>query len=191
MKKVKISQEELDNMKYMFRPIDLTETNVNAIFERCLGEYSDDFTSIEIIQLLERRMGFTEVDKPIVFNRQKSEQNKKNVAYLLGQLNVVGKTRDLPFEYSEATKKYNGKLWTTSSANLAKLFYLGYATKLTGPFMKKNNITNCSLISVVKPTLSPSDPNFPAWWEKHKSEWEDKQGPVLNKKSAGTEPADN
>ena len=21
-------------------------------------------------------------------------------------------------------------------------------------------------------TLSPKDPNFPAWWEKHKSEWE-------------------
>ena len=25
----------------------------------------------------------------------------------------------------------------------------------------------------VKPTLSPKDPAFPAWWEAHKAEWED------------------
>ena len=26
---------------------------------------------------------------------------------------------------------------------------------------------------IIKPTLSPKDPNFPAWWEAHKSEWEE------------------
>ncbi|WP_298736348.1 hypothetical protein [uncultured Subdoligranulum sp.] len=25
----------------------------------------------------------------------------------------------------------------------------------------------------LKPTFSPKDPNFPAWWEAHKAEWAD------------------
>ena len=45
--------------------------------------------------------------------------------------------------------------------------------------------TNTSVISSeLKPTLSPEDPNFPAWWEEHKSEWEDK-------KKDGQEPGDD
>ena len=38
--------------------------------------------------------------------------------------------------------------------------------------MKK---TGTSVIApAVRPTLSPKDPAFPAWWEEHKGEWEDK-----------------
>lgn len=32
-------------------------------------------------------------------------------------------------------------------------------------------------ISHLTPTISPKDPNFPEWWEQHKSEWET---PIVN-----------
>lgn len=54
-----------------------------------------------------------------------------------------------------------------------KLLYLGNCSKvnLIFPFnAKKNNTTR--FVKALSPTLSPKDPNFPAWWEAHKAEWE-------------------
>lgn len=50
--------------------------------------------------------------------------------------------------------------------------------------LTQENGNTTRFMSAVKPTLSPKDPNFPAWWEQHKSEWEDK-------KKGGQEPADD
>ena len=36
-----------------------------------------------------------------------------------------------------------------------------------------NMDNTASLKSDIKPTLSPKDPSFPAWWEARKGEWED------------------
>ena len=63
-----------------------------------------------------------------------------------------------------------------------QFFHLGVVSDTIYPF----NIYGDSGFQrfELPPTLSPKDPNFPEWWEKHKSEWEDK-------KKGGQEPADD
>lgn len=65
------------------------------------------------------------------------------------------------------------KKWSNSKASVLELLYLGCTkeTLLITPFFAKTNSASITL-SLTKPTLSPKDPNFPAWWEQHKSEWE-------------------
>lgn len=194
MRRIAHTSEEINKIENVFHPLELNEYNVNTIFERCLFNNKVDNNSKEFpVQLLKRDFGFLNQDKPVTFNKDKISQNSKVIAYLLGQLNRVHIENDGNlFNYSETCIKYNGKNWTQSSLTCARLFYLGRACHISGIFKKRDNNTLISLFpDKVSPTLSPSDPNFPAWWEKHKSEWEDKQDPVLNKKSAGTEPADN
>ena len=69
---------------------------------------------------------------------------------------------------------YHEVKWTTDADTLLKLYELGMVNINIKPFSlqedKKTLVTN---ISTIKPTLSPKDPAFPAWWEAHKSEWED------------------
>lgn len=50
------------------------------------------------------------------------------------------------------------------------LLYLGSAQDLIAVFEAKDMTTN--FMKSIKPTLSPKDPNFSAWWEQHRSEWE-------------------
>lgn len=61
--------------------------------------------------------------------------------------------------------------------------HLGYVVNIFAPFVKTSSV-DASLIGT-PPTLSPKDPNFPAWWEEHKSEWEEAP------KKEGQEPADD
>jgi hypothetical protein len=53
-----------------------------------------------------------------------------------------------------------------------ELYHLGETSKGIHPFVKQSNTATISRL-LVKPTLSPKDPNFEAWWAEHKSEWED------------------
>lgn len=53
--------------------------------------------------------------------------------------------------------------------NISSLLLLIYASGLSLPIEKINDKIIDSLSIVIKPTLSPKDLNFPAWWEQHKS----------------------
>lgn len=64
---------------------------------------------------------------------------------------------------------------------IMELLHLGVATGSISPFLADSK--TAALIAY-KHTLSPKDPNFPAWWEEHKSEWEEQ-------KKEGQEPADD
>ena len=68
---------------------------------------------------------------------------------------------------------YQGTIWAQSKSSLLELLYLGCnsALGLGYRFSKKYNDTTI-ISSDITPTLSPKDTAFPAWWEKHKAEWE-------------------
>ena len=82
------------------------------------------------------------------------------------------------------SKKYTNETWTKNGGTLSALLSLAFARGYCMPFTKENGEASAEFLRSIKPTLSPKDPNFPAWWEKHKSEWEDK-------KKGGQEPADD
>ena len=67
---------------------------------------------------------------------------------------------------------YKETHWTSDKKILLKLLYLGVPaeTLFITPFFAELNTSGIN--GIVKPTLSPKDPAFPAWWEQHKTEWE-------------------
>ena len=99
-------------------------------------------------------------------------KNKQAITYLYGQLkNVHCKDSNLKIE--DAFFSYRGDKWTSDNSCLLKLLYLAAAqdTHFISPIDAKTGSTLLA-VDALKPTLSPKDPNFPAWWEEHKAEWE-------------------
>ena len=150
-----------------FHPIDLNEDNVQAIFNRCLSNGGEETTYAQVLQ---KALSGKESDL-VKFSQAKITENSKNISYLLGQLKGVHKKERLMLlEYG--IMNYNGKKWTTSPGILLKLYELGMVNYNLTPFSVQENKSLLTDISSIKPTLSPKDPAFPAWWEAHKGEWE-------------------
>ena len=163
--------EELSNQ---FKPQELNEGNVQAIFNRCIakeGTPEDQcFNSI----LFSRLRGYSpDAERIVVFDREKMLTNKKNIQYLYGQLKNVHAGNDT-LQINEAFLTYSGTHWTTNKGVLLEFLYLGGTNDehpLICIFDSKTNSTELNMNNIT-PTLSPKDPAFPAWWEAHKAEWE-------------------
>ncbi len=164
-----------------FRPIELSEENVQVIFHRCLakeGASKEDSLPAELFPITNGYNlinGFNVINIPdIDFDRFTILQNKKNIDYLFGQLEQTHK-QDFgkKITFRDFLANYLGKFWTTNKTHLSELLYLGVTPgiQLLDPFNYRNGDTTM-LNPKIKPTLSPKDPNFPAWWEAHKAEWE-------------------
>ena len=167
--------EELSNQ---FKPQELNEANVQAIFNRCIakeGTPEDQcFNSI----LFSRLRGYSpDAERIVVFNRENFLANKKNIQYLYGQLKNVHAGNDT-LQINEAFLTYSGTHWTTNKGVLLEFLYLGAANDghaLISIFDARTDFgdkPNSAILSAHNPTLSPKDPAFPAWWEAHRAEWE-------------------
>ena len=66
--------------------------------------------------------------------------------------------------------QYSGEFRPLGSETGVKFILLGTAAGVIETFNMK--IAAARFLKQVRPTLSPKDPNFPAWWEAHKAEWE-------------------
>ncbi len=181
----RISKSDINEFKLKeFKPLDLNEGNVQAIFNRCLAKdsTSDDecFNSI----LFSRTLGYKPSDELLIhFDKQKLLANKKSINYLYGQLRCSHQKMNA-LSIDEAFYNYQGNIWTQNKAHLLEFLHLGCTDgeiSLISPFIA--NTKSANFDTTIKPTLSPKDPNFPEWWEKHKSEWEEP-------KKEGKEPAD-
>ena len=160
-------------MSNQFKPQELNEGNVRAIFNRCLAtdETSKDNVSGSI--LFSRTLGYKPSDEIVFyFDRNKLIANKANIEYLFGQLKNTHEENEC-MSIEDAFYNYQGRKWISNKALLLELLYLGCAMEnvLVSPFNAKTSSTFLG-VDRLKPTLSPKDPAFPAWWEKHKSEWE-------------------
>lgn len=155
-----------------FIPLELNEGNVQAIFNRCLRK--SDSKEIVNSVLFSRAMGFSGKDVRIIdFDKEILLANKKNIEYLYGQLNVVHKnSSNSKLSMADFISLYNGKFWTKDTDTLFKFLYLGVVPELSliNPVLARDKTTVLS--EGIIHTLSPKDPNFPAWWEAHKAEWE-------------------
>ena len=160
----------------IFAPLDLNEGNVQAIFHRCLATDDTPKEKETTGVLFSRATGFSGEDVKIIsFDREKLLVNKKNIEYLFGQLKGVHNSNgnDVKLPLADITERYDGIRWTGDTDTLFKLGYLGVVPEisLVNPVLAKDRSTVIS--GKVKPTLSPKDPAFPAWWEEHRAEWEE------------------
>ena len=158
-----------------FIPIDLTEGNVQAIFNRCL--YTMESKNCEEARPFYQRLGYSEEEENevIYFDKDVLLKNKTIIMYLFGQVAAVhtGRAKTEAQSMADFMMAYSGNNWTNNRGFLLRLLYLGsnVETAILSPFNKeKGDITR--IAPEVTPTLSPKDPAFPAWWEAHKSEWE-------------------
>lgn len=154
--------------------LDLNEGNVQDIFNRCLA--TEDSREITRTTLFSTLLGYSEEEEIILaFDKAALLQNKKNIEYLYGQLSLVHAQKHLNHRLSPAdfSTAYQGGMWCSGQASLLKLLYLGCnnGTAILSPFHKAEHDT-AVMHNGIKPTLSPKDPSFPAWWEAHKAEWE-------------------
>ena len=95
-----------------FHPLELNEDNVRAIFNRCLATKDTPEADEQLSILFKKIMGYEEDSKPIVFSKAKIEQNKKNILYLMGQLDSVHRgSREVTAK--ETIFRYDGKQWET------------------------------------------------------------------------------
>ncbi len=164
-----------------FKPQELNEGNVQAIFNRCLATKDTPNSDVQLSILFKKVMGYDKDSDPMAFCKSKIEQNKSNILYLLGQLDSVHKGSRI-ITAKESIFRYDGKQWATNNAVIGELYHLAEAADGISPFVKASN--RAMTEPIVKPTLSPKDPNFPAWWEEHKAEWEEP-------KKDGKEPSDD
>lgn len=167
LNKARAAKEEILNS---FTPLELNEGNVQAIFNRCLAK--DGEGDITYAQVLQTALAGKESDL-IRFSKERIKANFKSISYLFGQLKGVHEqVRLIPLEFGIIN--YKGEKWANNADILLKLHELGMVNVNITPFSLQKDKSLATDISMNKlPTLSPKDPNFPAWWEAHKGEWED------------------
>ena len=146
----------------VFTPIELTDENVQKIFDECLV---DEKNENRMIALLYEESTY---DK-LYFDFDRIKAYKKNIAYMFGQLKGAHLHEQMLL-IPDLAIKYAGNSWVKNKASFMKFTYLGIVTSQISKVSKKYGKT---LNLSIKPTLSPSDPNFDSWWEEHRAEWED------------------
>lgn len=153
-----------------FKPQELTEGNVQAIFNRCLAKEGEDFYNVQVVG-----SELTKNPSDIVqLSREKMEKNEQNIRYLLGQLKTIHIPNVKVISLQEGFFRYDNHVWTKDFNSLFQLYDLALGCVYFRGFGQTEDGNISSLIDYkhITPTLSPKDPNFPAWWEAHKSEWE-------------------
>lgn len=169
---------ELDELldavkKYPPCVAELNEGNVQAIFNRCLAKDGTPKKNVSRSILFSRTLGYKPEDEVVFyFDKGRLLDNRKNIEYLFGQLkNAHEKNEYMRME--DAFCQYQGRKWTDNRAHMLELLYLGCTmeTVLISPFDAKTDATSLA-VERLKPTLSPKDPAFQAWWEAHRAEWE-------------------
>ena len=153
--------------------IDLNEQNVQQLFSYCLANNTTPSENIVKSNFFEDDSNF---NTPVMnFDKAKVSQIAKKVCYMLGQLKAlhVGAANMLA---TDGFKKNDGTNWTQNRVALFALYYLGDATETLPKFeyfppLKNYTSPIDKYAHILKPTLSPNDPNF--------------------KKKGGQEPADD
>lgn len=153
--------------------IDLNEQNVQQLFAYCLATSSTPSENIVKSNFFEDTSTINTPD--MNFDKTKVSQITNKLIYMLGQLKAVH-TRMASMLATDGFQKYDGTNWTQNKVALFALYYLGDVSSLLSKFTYypslKNFASPLNLKShLVKPTLSPNDPNF--------------------KKKGGQEPADD
>ena len=142
--------------------LDLNEQNVQRLFAYCLANDQTDPKNVVKANFFERP---EIVNIPTMkFDKTRLFQLSNTISYLLGQLYSVhnGKSNMVA---TDGCKKYDGNDWTHNKAALFALYYLGTASASLPQFIYLEALKNfASPISdfkdILKPTLSPNDPNF-------------------------------
>ena len=92
-------------------------------------------------------------------------KNRAYIRYLLGQLALVHEGVDEHGLNRDFLKRYDGKDWTDRESLVIDLLNMGGQSDFCYFFQKDGKQFVQLCLGELKPTLSPEDPKFGAWWE--------------------------
>ena len=150
-----------------FKPLELNEANVQAIFSRCLVTQDTPKDSIIQAKIVSGKLFIGDIVQ--LFDKNAIQANRRSIEYLYGQLNCV-RTEAPALTAMDPDFLYSGEFRPLGSETGIKFILLGTVAGVIETFNMKKDTAR--FLKQVRPTLSPKDPAFPAWWEAHKSEWE-------------------
>lgn len=153
-----------------FKPLELNERNVNTLYKRCLHDESNPFEECYHVQVLRPEI-CGRISEWIQLSKNKVSAYESTIRYLLGQIKAFHVATDT-FALQEGFMRYDETIWTKEYDVLFKMYSLGIASVSISDFVLYKDIIGAVKSSKCVPTLSPKDPNYAAWWEEHKGEWE-------------------
>ena len=157
----------------------LNATYVTALFKDCLIK---DISRESITAILfQKQYGFPEDSRPIFFDKELVQFNKKTINYVLGQLKDVHTQQ--PFtSIDSVVSKYDDTIWTNNRNVVIAFLHLALAAGAISPINAKNSQIN--FLKDLMPTVDVFDPNYSEWYRNNKPK-------ILKKFSNGQEPADD
>ena len=165
-----------------FRPIELNERNVKAIFKRCLADENNSSQGVYFSQVLRpEKCGKT--SETIKFSKEMVDSYSQTIQYLLGQIKAFHDTRE-SFALQEGFMRYDDTFWTKDYDILFKLYSLGLSSASITSFVAYKDIIGSAKSPECIPTLLPRDPNFQSWYAGYEAK-------VKKKTLSGQEPADD
>ena len=151
MSKIKISDEIL-------RKLELSEQTVKELFVSCLrNENTKGYINSTFYDKTSSRKA------PIVqFDNSAIMKSTSLIRYLLGQMQSVHENK-VYITPGSGSNSYNGTKWTRDNYVLSALYYLSTAAGALDLFIDGEKYAYSdfrNLVTPLKPTYPPSDPNF-------------------------------
>lgn len=153
-----------------FKPVELNERNVKAIFKKCLADENNISQGVYYARVLNEETSGKESDL-IRFSKGMVKAYTPSIRYLLGQIKAFHRSTET-FALEEGFLRYDDVFWTKDYDVLFKLYALGLSSASITNFAPLENLLVSAKNPECTPTLSTRDPNYAAWWEEHKGEWE-------------------
>lgn len=149
-----------------FRPLELNERNVKAIFKRCLANEENTKEGVYFSQVL--RLDNCGKESAIIrFSKEMVDAYTPSIQYLLGQIKAFHGDRE-SFGLQEGFLRYDDTFWTKDYEVLFQLYALALSSASITSFVSVKNIIGSVRSPLCIATLSTRDPNFSEWYEEYK-----------------------
>ena len=149
-----------------FRPLELNERNVKAIFKRCLANEDNTKEGVYYSQVLSLEKCGKE-SEIIRFSKEMVDAYTSSIQYLLGQVKAFQDYRET-FALQEGFLRYDDTFWTKDYDVLFKLYALALSSASITNFFSHGELITSAKSPLCVATLSPRDPNFSEWYEGYK-----------------------
>ena len=165
-----------------FRPIELTEGTVDAIYRRCTATEKTASNDIVKSYLFSQKAGFDSNSGSFYMSKSQLQKNRSEIIYLLGQLYDVhdtddGHWADCFIYLKNASLNYNKLPWfeTSDIDKVQETIFNLISLEMTA--LNEDGLPLISgilkykgacMAADIMPTFSPKDPAFKEWSESEK-----------------------
>ena len=143
----------------------LSANYVSALFKDCLIKDTNR-QPVEAV-LFQKEFGFHEDSRPIFFDKELVDFNKRRIDYVLGQLIDVYEGKNST-TMETIVKKYDNTIWVENRNVVIAFLHLALAAGSISPINAKTG--RIDFIRELMPTKDPLNDEYLEWYKKNKTE---------------------